>query len=93
MSDRTDSRPQRSPSYLRWSPRAYKLAAWLALAILLGTMVGFGGVSIVTGEPTDPARLPALFLYLSVFHLVCLPFLGSAGRMPGPYADHADPSV
>ena len=74
----------------RWSPRPYKAAAWLALAILLGTLLFFGGVSITTREELDPAKVPAVFLYFSVFYLICLPVLGSATRMPGTYASNSD---
>ncbi|MFM9915179.1 MAG: hypothetical protein ACKVOX_05160 [Rhizobacter sp.] len=76
----------------RWSPRAYKVGAWLALSILLGTLVYFGGVTITTHEELEPAKVPAVFLYFSVFYLMCLPVLGSATRMPATYAANSDAS-
>jgi hypothetical protein len=74
----------------QWSPRTYKAAAWLGIAILLGTLVFFGGVSITTRDELEPEKVPAVFLYFSVFYLLCLPVLGSATRMPDTYAANSD---
>jgi hypothetical protein len=75
---------------VRWAPRSYKLAAWIGVAILVGTLFVFGSITIRTGEPTNPRDIPALFLYFSFFYFVSLPVLGSASRMPGSYASNSD---
>lgn len=70
----------------RWAPRSHKAAAWLAMAILIGTLFTFGDVTVTTSSDLEPGKVPGLFLYFSGFYLICLPILGSASRMSGTYA-------
>ncbi|MBC7756720.1 MAG: hypothetical protein H7Z20_08825 [Bdellovibrio sp.] len=72
----------------KWAPIAYKLAAIVAIIVVVITGFTIGSVEWSSSEAFTPQLAVGAMLYLAGFFLFALPVLGSAARMPGAYEDN-----
>ena len=75
---------------LRWAPRFHLLVASIGVLVLVFAAIKYGSVQFNSNQAPDPSKIPALFLYFSVFYALALPVLASASRMPDSYASHSE---
>jgi alpha/beta superfamily hydrolase len=70
---------------VRWAPTRHKFAGLCGCALALITGFVFGAVQLSSSYAATPEDLVAMSFYVTSFHLLALPVVSSAARMPYSY--------